>query len=171
MGSWEKVVTHPLGLAGFALFLFFSFVGKARQKKRPAWHAPAAFAMAATALAGGLLLSYLQSSSKPTPTSNQRIGQIKQDAGGGSGSNVAGVQGNVTVTTGQAGAKGNLSSAPLSADDITALLIDRQSNESVVAEIERRGIGFRLTPTLMEQFRQAGASTPVLHALSGTQKK
>src|SRR6476646_1846980 len=93
-----KVVTDPMGLAGFALFLVFTVL--ARKGKKPAWMAAGAFAMACLALAGGLTLAYLRVRMNPNPALNtapstanqpssaagtvdqQAIGEIKQESSG-----------------------------------------------------------------------------------------
>jgi hypothetical protein len=66
--AWTKIVTEPLGLAGFALFLIFIVLGLSRKKspKKKSLSSPSLFVIVAfTALVGGLLLSYLQN--KPVP--------------------------------------------------------------------------------------------------------
>jgi hypothetical protein len=115
MKEWIKVVTDPMGLAGFALFLVFTFL--ARKGKKPAWLAAGAFAMACLALAGGLILAYFRARANPNPSSStttpgtvsqpspasstvnqQAIEEIKQESSGAGAVNAAGVQGgSVTV--------------------------------------------------------------------------
>ena len=56
--DWTKVVTQPVGLAGYALSLVFGYVAKATKSQERPWLAPAAFLLAAVALFGGLFLSY-----------------------------------------------------------------------------------------------------------------
>lgn len=56
--SWIEVVTDPLGLAGFALFLVFGFLAKTRIGKNKQWIVISAFSMAFVALIGGLVLSW-----------------------------------------------------------------------------------------------------------------
>ena len=100
MGKWVTVVTNPLGLAGFALFLVFSTLGRLTKRKRFLWASPAAFVLALIALVGGLYLSYRRissSSSSVTPPNTQQIGTIQQQNQGSKDVNVGGVQGNVTV--------------------------------------------------------------------------
>ena len=114
MKEWIKVVTDPMGLAGFALFLVFTFLAK--KGKKPAWLAAGAFGMACVALAGGLTLAYFRVRTNPNPASTtapstasqpasapgtvnqQSIGEIKQKSSGAGAVNAAGVQGgSVTV--------------------------------------------------------------------------
>ena len=51
MAPWTKVVTNPLGLAGFALFLVFGYLAKIKRNDERRWLSPVAFAIAAVALA------------------------------------------------------------------------------------------------------------------------
>jgi hypothetical protein len=78
MSPWVKVVTHPIGLAGFALFLIFGYLSRrtavttrvgARRAHtaQPSWQTPALFGIAALALVGGLLLAYAQTRVVPPP--------------------------------------------------------------------------------------------------------
>lgn len=66
MSEWIKVVTHPLGLAGFVLFLVFGALGKIKSKDERRWLAPAAFGLAAVCLLGCVLLAYQQTSAQQT---------------------------------------------------------------------------------------------------------
>jgi hypothetical protein len=104
MSEWTKVVTDPLGLAGFALFLVFGMVAKARKSTERRWLAPVAICLAVAALVGGLTLSYVRTSaaraSAAKPESQQPI-QVKQISSGPGSPNVQGVNGNVTVTVDQ----------------------------------------------------------------------
>lgn len=58
MNEWAKVVTHPLGLAGFALFLVFSLLTAKTRRKLPSWLAGAFVTMAFLTLGVGLVLAY-----------------------------------------------------------------------------------------------------------------
>jgi hypothetical protein len=105
--DWTKVVTDPVGLAGFALFLVHAlvktFAPKTRRDKNH-WLLPAAFALSALCMFAGFGLacwrefkrSEVKSQSAPTPKKTLRIGKVDQKVN--SGAAVAGVQGNVTVT-------------------------------------------------------------------------
>ena len=66
MDAWAKVVSEPLGLAGFALFLIFAYLGKTKAGDKRKWISPVAFLCAAFTLVGGLSLAYLQIT-KPAP--------------------------------------------------------------------------------------------------------
>jgi hypothetical protein len=115
MAPWTKVVTNPLGLAGFALFLVFGYLAKIKRNDERRWLSPVAFAIAAVALVGGLVLAYVQASkpvipsvqfSKPAaPTQQQANQQVQQSSTGEGSPNVQGVQGDVTVTVDQSKGK------------------------------------------------------------------
>jgi hypothetical protein len=60
MPDWINVVTHPLGLTGFALFLVFGYLVKVKRDDERRWLSPAAVGLAAVALAGDLILAYVQ---------------------------------------------------------------------------------------------------------------
>jgi hypothetical protein len=115
MGAWTKVVTEPLGLAGFALFLVFGYLAKLKKNDERRWLSPVALAIAAVALIGGLALAYVQTP-KPSPTSTQTSKpaapvqqqtnqQVQQTSTGEGSPNVQGVQGNVTITVDQSTGK------------------------------------------------------------------
>jgi hypothetical protein len=107
MHDWTKVVTEPLGLAGFALFLVFGALSrlKARQERR--WLAPVASAMAVLALAGGLAIAYVKTGSttqppaKTAPSQAQTNSTVQQTTTGKGSPIVQGVQGDVTITVDQ----------------------------------------------------------------------
>ncbi|HEX5481753.1 MAG TPA: hypothetical protein VFZ08_03920 [Terriglobia bacterium] len=54
---------------------------------------------------------------------------------------------------------------PLSADDVTLLLIGGASPQKMISLIEQRGISFHLNPDLVKQFYQDGATDEVIDAL------
>lgn len=172
MIPWTRVVTHPLGLIGFALFLVFSFLAKNRQKKKPAWLAPLAFGMAFVTLVGGFGLAYMQTG-RPTSKggSYQRIGAIQQNSSGASNSNVAGVQGNVSVTIAPPNQDNRSNGDPLTLDDLITLLRTKATSERVVSEIERRGIAFEMTSDRAKELSAAGATQAILDALERNSKK
>lgn len=66
MGEWAKVVTQPLGLAGFAIFTFLIFFTWRRTSTQPIWVRASFVVMAFTALLGGLWLAHLNATSWPT---------------------------------------------------------------------------------------------------------
>ena len=58
--DFTKVITHPLGLTGFALALVFGVAGifaHSRRAKAPKWLPGVAVTLAAVCLVGGLLLA------------------------------------------------------------------------------------------------------------------
>jgi hypothetical protein len=119
MNLWTKVVTHPLGLAGFVLFLIFGYLARSKRQNEHRWLAPVAFAIATVALIGGLFLAYVEVPKPPPPSvqisqpaapaPQQTNQQVQQTSTGNGSPNVQGVQGDVTITvdqsTGQATTK------------------------------------------------------------------
>lgn len=115
MLDWTSVVTQPLGLAGFALFLIFGLLARLKRRDERRWLAPLAAGMAVLALAGGMILAYLKTPA-PIPTSppqtkaapassQQQTNQVQQTSSGPGSPNVQGVQGNVTITVDQSSGK------------------------------------------------------------------
>jgi hypothetical protein len=115
MTPWTKVVTHPLGLAGFVLFLVFGYLARSKRRDEHRWLAPVAFAIAAAALIGGLILAYVevpkpvppavQISQPPPPVQQQTNQKVQQTSTGKGSPNVQGVQGDVTITVDQSTGK------------------------------------------------------------------
>jgi hypothetical protein len=113
MSAWTKVVTEPLGLAGFALFLIFMYLGKVKSGDKRKWISPVAFACAAATLVGGFSLAYLQIvtlvppafASKPAASSVQQIKRAQQSSTGSGSPNIQGVNGDVTITVDQSTGK------------------------------------------------------------------
>jgi len=96
--NWTKVITDPLGFAGFVLALVSAVVGKVIQKRTKSyrWIVPVFYALAAVCVVGGLALAYRHESIPASAkTQAMHIGQIEQKADNGVA--VAGVQGDVTV--------------------------------------------------------------------------
>src|SRR5438874_9804626 len=60
---------------------------------------------------------------------------------------------------------------PLSADDVTLLLIGGGDADRLVTLIEQRGVDFRLTPELEKKFRANGATDSVITALKKAGEK
>lgn len=111
MQDWTKVVTEPLGLAGFALFLVFGVLSRVKRDDERKWLGPLAMAMAVLALTGGLTLAYLkrppQAAPQMTPapaaqtTSKTQTNQVEQTSTGAGSPNVQGVNGDVTIDVDQ----------------------------------------------------------------------
>lgn len=59
MNEWIKVLTHPLGLAGFALFVLLIFITRRQTSTQPLWVRASFIVMAFIALLGGLWLAYI----------------------------------------------------------------------------------------------------------------
>jgi hypothetical protein len=67
MSKWIDVITNPLGLAGFALFLAFTYLAT-RKRKTDEKTTMMLGGLALVALVGGLALAY-RSTSNPAPAS------------------------------------------------------------------------------------------------------
>ena len=114
MSDWTKVVTNPLGLAGFALFLVFAYL-RVRGPKERRWLAPIAAFLAIAALTGGLVLAYLQLP-KPvlTPAKTNKQTQppqpcaAQQNSTGEGSPNIQCVQDDVTISVDQSRGKTEL---------------------------------------------------------------
>lgn len=118
MNEWAKVVTNPLGLAGFALFLIFGLIAKVKRSDEKRWITRVAACMAIAALAGGVAIACIQAfrptpsaaiSNSPAPGAKQTCEATDQKSLGAGSPNVNCVQGNVTITvdqnTGDSGVK------------------------------------------------------------------
>jgi hypothetical protein len=111
MNEWIKVVTNPLGLVGFVLFLVFGALARAKRQDERRWLSPLAMVTATLALIGGLTLAYVQtpkvtsSAATPTPAtpvSEQQTNQnVEQHTSGPGSPTVQGVRGDVTITIDQ----------------------------------------------------------------------
>jgi len=55
---------------------------------------------------------------------------------------------------------------PLTADDITLLLLGGSSTQKIVALVEQRGLSFKMNPDLAKKFHDAGASDDLIEALT-----
>ena len=120
MEPWIEIVTHPLGLVGFSLFIVFSLLARMGPTGRWPWLAPAAVTMAFIALLGGLGLAFRQShrtavQEKPDKAATEKsvangTGQtqgqappgqpttIQQQTSGSQSPAVSNVQGDVNIT-------------------------------------------------------------------------
>lgn len=112
---WEKILSDPLGLSGYALFLVFGVVTYVIKQRKPAnrWVVPSGFILAALCIIGGITIAYRREQ-KPSPTQpgpapasastqpatppSMHIDKVEQKVSGGNA--VAGVQGNVTIQSG-----------------------------------------------------------------------
>lgn len=113
MSEWTGVITNPLGLAGFALFLIFGQLARVKRSNERRWLAPAAAIIAIAALAGGLVLDYVQVTKQVSPSAQvnrptmtyQQTNTVQQTSSGNGSPNVQGVQGDVTITVDQSKGK------------------------------------------------------------------
>ncbi len=55
---------------------------------------------------------------------------------------------------------------PLSADDVTLLLLGGSPSPKIITLVEQRGIGFKMNPDLAKKFHDAGASDDLIDVLS-----
>lgn len=110
MNEWAKVVSHPLGLAGFALFLVFLIVGMATGSKERRVLTGIFLVAAFLCLGGGLVFYYIQSGppagsprvpQSPESPSHQENGPVQQRTNGPASPAIQGVQGDVTVNVQQ----------------------------------------------------------------------
>jgi hypothetical protein len=121
MSEWVKVVTSPFGLAGFALFLIFSYATREARRKSPKeWISRTFMSVAIVTLLGGLSIGYINvrkespQTTRTAPPANQQSNQQVQQQSTGAGSpNVQGVQGNVTITEDQSKVKTEVQKAPI----------------------------------------------------------
>lgn len=60
MSDWTRVVTDPLGIAGFALFLVFGLLARLKAGRERRWLSRASIILASVALLGGLSLAYIR---------------------------------------------------------------------------------------------------------------
>lgn len=100
MNEWTKIVTNPLGLAGFALFVVLLLVRSKVTRTDKSLFGRALIVMAIIALVGGIGLAYLQRS---TPAAKPQLQEpspnvIHQSTKGSRSPAVANVDGDVTIT-------------------------------------------------------------------------
>jgi hypothetical protein len=120
MVPWIKVITNPLGLGGFALFLVFSYLARIRQGAERKWLAPTAVFLALIALVGGLALDFLQVSRSQIPqvppnaarSAPQQSNRVQQTTTGAGSQAVQGVQGDVIITVDQSSGETKTEKAP-----------------------------------------------------------
>src|SRR5690348_15137298 len=104
MQDWTKVVTNPLGLAGYALFLVFTYIARIKRPAERHWMSRVAAILAVLSVAGGLYLSARQMSQvakSPNAAPQQQNTKVQQSTTGAGSPAVQGVQGDVTITVDQ----------------------------------------------------------------------
>jgi hypothetical protein len=103
--EWTKILTHPLGLVGFVLFLVFGLIAKIKSRDEKRWLFGALLGMSGVALLGGLCLAYVElnhqaaTAAQPVPSSTPV--QVVQKSSGAASPNVQDVKGNVAITVDQ----------------------------------------------------------------------
>ena len=68
MSEWTKIVTHPFGLAAFALFLVFLLISRTTNATHKPWLNRMFVLMAFIALLGGIGLAYQRTSTSALPS-------------------------------------------------------------------------------------------------------
>lgn len=108
--KWIDVVTDPLGIAGFALFLVFALLALIKIKSENRLLLTIFIVMAFTALIGGLGLSFLkihkQHSPANTPhpvTETQPTNQTIQNTRGVGNPAISDIEGDVTINVNTVG--------------------------------------------------------------------
>lgn len=112
MEQWEKwidVITQPLGLVGFALFLVFIYLPKIDPKKNLPWLPKAAYTMALITLLGGIGLAFSQSQTKKSENSPTKTAPeapttstlLEQKTSGDNSPTLGGIKGNIDINIGQ----------------------------------------------------------------------
>lgn len=112
VSSWTSVVTDPLGIVGFVLFLVFGMLAKLKSRHERRWVSRASIVLASVALVGGLSLAYIKlkresaaplrsQPSQPTSSSSNQSIEVHGD-----NNNVVGVsgvktEGDLTINAGQ----------------------------------------------------------------------
>jgi hypothetical protein len=110
MTEWAKVITHPLGLAGFTLFIVFSLLIRRTTNRQPRWLKVIFTTMALIALIGGLFLAYERNKAEISTASQEQTLKSPQSSKepeavtielttkGPNSPAVAGVKGDVKIT-------------------------------------------------------------------------
>ncbi len=110
MTRWVDVVTQPLGLAGFALFLVFGYAARTKERRAKQWLRPVAIVFAFLSLAAGTVLSYINVSRAPeahspsdprSRTSQGSLPHVEQKSTGPGSPNIQGISGDVHITINQ----------------------------------------------------------------------
>lgn len=99
MIEWTTVITNPLGLSGFALFLVFLFLAKATHRRERKRLFVLFCIMALLTLFGGFGLAYL-TGNKSAETDPRPTTIIQQNTSGDHSPAVADTKGNVTINQG-----------------------------------------------------------------------
>jgi hypothetical protein len=99
MEKLPKIVTHPLGLAGYALALVFGLIGTLGPSNDISWLVPAAIALATVCIIGGLVLANGQVSKvrKSSPPVASTTG-VTQHTQGDQSPAISGTSGDVSLS-------------------------------------------------------------------------
>jgi hypothetical protein len=98
--SVPKIVTHPLGLAGYALALVFGLIAKFGPSEDWPWLPPVAVGLALLCIIGGLILASRQAGAKTSPKSSPGKPAVEQESKGDQSPNVANSTGAVNISYG-----------------------------------------------------------------------
>jgi hypothetical protein len=79
MDNPPRIVTHPLGLAGYALALVFALIGALGPSDKWPWLLPVAVTMAVMCVIGGLLLAKTKVGKPRTPSAASVIQMTSGD--------------------------------------------------------------------------------------------
>jgi len=110
MAPWVKVITDPLGLAGFALFLLFGLIARLTRNRERQWISRVAVATAVLTLVGCFAVEFLgtaKSTDVPKDkaaagsTPQKQSNEVHQSTSGPGSPAVQGVQGDVAITVDQ----------------------------------------------------------------------
>jgi hypothetical protein len=101
MVAWEKVVTQPLGLTGYALTVLFWILRLEAKGKGHVLISRLCLIAAFVVLFGGFGLAYLQTTRSASASSNSQTNSFQQTTTGAGSPAVQGVQGDVHVTVDQ----------------------------------------------------------------------
>jgi hypothetical protein len=99
--NMPKIVTHPLGLAGYALALVFGLIAKFGPSDDWPWLPAAGVALALLCVVGGLILASRQASAKESSKSSPgETAAVRQESKGDQSPNVANSKGDVNISYG-----------------------------------------------------------------------
>jgi hypothetical protein len=98
MSDWVKVLTVPLGVVAFVLFLVFRSMGKMKGRQERRWMFTLLMLLSALTFAGCMVLEFLNTRNS---TTKGPATHIQQTSSGPDSPNVNGVTGDVTITNGQ----------------------------------------------------------------------
>ena len=98
MEKWVDAVTTPLGLAGFVIFLVFTYLTSKSVKTKPPWMVAVFVVLAITGVAGGIGLAFLEKQAETGASADGIAPTITQETTGESSPAISNVEGDVTIT-------------------------------------------------------------------------